>query len=238
MNRIFASLILSVVACGGSPLDPGNGNQGGTGTNTLLVTGSAVATPRVANATAETDFNTEFNIRVSLNNVPVQTGTVTIKSRFVNVPLTWNNNGNNQGHWQGMAAGYDVAYELDVSNGTDAVNGVIVDGPDIHTITAPTAGATLDATMMFNLTWNRANPADEADFSVGDTNGLVIPDSGSYSVAPGSLRTDPQQARTNTLRITRTNRTTPAGAVTGSMFSVGVSNELDVVAAPCATCQN
>lgn len=238
MNRIFASLILSLAACGGSPLDPGSGNQGGMGTNTLLVNGSAIATPRIANATAETDFNTEFNIRVSLNNVPVQTGTVTLKSRYVNVPLTWNNNNNNQGRWEGMAAGYDVAYELDVTNGPDSVTGVIVDGPDIHTITAPTAGATLDATTMFMVSWARANPADEAQFEVGDGNGIVVPDSGSYSVAPGSLKTDQTQARTNTVRLTRTNRTTPSGAVTGSMFSVGVSNELDVVAAPCATCQN
>lgn len=238
MNRIFASLILSLVACGGSPLDPGSGDQGGTGTNTLLVTGSAIATPRLSNAQAETDFDTDFSVRVTLNNVPVTTGTVTIKSRYVNVPLVFRPDGGNGGRWDGTAAGYDVVYQLDVANGTDAVNGVIVEGPDIHVITAPTAGATIDPSMMFNTTWNRANPADEARFSAsGDViDGIVVPDSGTYSVAPLTLKYEKDQSRTNTLRLTRTNRTSPSGAITGSNFQVGVTNEVDVVAAACSTC--
>jgi len=242
MKPIFASLLLlglGLAACGGSPLDPGAGSQTGGGTNTLLVNGTASATPRITNALAATDFNTEFNVRVSLNNVPVTTGTVTMKSTFVSVVLTWQDNGNNTGHWQGTAAGYDQAYQLDVTSGADSVTGVIVDGPDIHAITAPTAGASLDSTMPITTTWNRANAADEARVAAtgdGGGDGIVVPDTGSYAIAPGTLHADKAQSRTNTLRITRTNRVTPAFAVTGSLVSVSVANEVDVVALPCPSC--
>jgi len=235
MKPIFA-LTAVLIACGGTPLDPGAGSDPGSGTHTLLVTGSATASPRLANAAIATDFDTDFGIHLSLNNTPVTTGTVTAKSKYTTVNLTWNANGGQFGRWEGTAAAYDEVYELDVTSGADTITGVIVDGPDIHVITGPTAGATLDSTMMFTTTWNRADAATEARFSVGDTDGLIIPDTGTYSVAPGSLHADQAQARTNTIRITRTNRITPAGAVDGSTFAVSVENELDVVAAPCPTC--
>jgi hypothetical protein len=238
MKSIFALIV--VAACGGGPLDPGAGSDPGSGTHTLLVTGSATASPRLANASAPTDFDTDFTIRLSLNNVPVTTGTVTAKSKFTTVTLMWNQNGgggNGQGgRWEGTANAYDEVYELDVTSGADTVTGVRVDGPDIHVISGPMPGATIDSTMAFTTTWNRAAEAQEARFSVGDTDGIIIPDTGTYSVAPGSLHADQQAARTNTIRLTRTNRVTPAGAVDGSTFAVSVENELDVVAAPCPSC--
>ncbi len=158
---------------------------------------------------------------------------------LVNVALTWQDNGNNGGHWEGTAAGYDEVYQLDVTSGADKVTGVIVDGPDIQVITAPTAGASLDSTMPITTTWDRINPADEARVAAtgdGGGDGIVVPDTGSYAIAPGTLHADKAQARTNTLRITRTNRVTPAFAVAGSLVSVSVANEVDVVALPCPSC--
>jgi hypothetical protein len=235
MRTFFAS-ILVVAACGGDPLDPGSGSDAGTGSRTLLVTGSASASPRLTNALAPTDFDTDFGIRLSLNGQAVTTGTVAVKSKFTNTALTWNSNGGQFGRWEGTAHAYDQVYQLDVTAGADTVTGVIVDGPDIHVISGPTAGATIDSTMAFTTTWERADAADEARFSAGDGDGIVIPDTGSYSVAPLTLHADKDAARTNTLRVTRTNRITPTGAVDGSTFAVSVDNELDVVAAPCAGC--
>jgi hypothetical protein len=159
-----------------------------------------------------------------------------VKSANHTTTLTWNNNGGQTGLWEGTAPGYAEVYELDVTNGTDKVSGVIVDGPDIHVITAPKPGASLDATMAFTTTWDRGAAATEARLAVGDQDGIVIPDTGTYSVAPGSLHTDSGQSRTNTLRLTRTNNIEPQGAIAGSTFSVSVENELDIVALPCPTC--
>jgi hypothetical protein len=234
-HSVLTSLVL-FAACGGSPLDPGAGNSAGTGTSTLLVTGSATATPRLTNAQQPSDFDTAFSVRIQLANAPVVTGTVTMTSSHGATPLTFTSAGNQAGHWTGDATGYDQVYQLDVTSGTDKVSGVIVDGPDIHVITSPTAGQTLDSTMAFTATWNRAASADVATFEMGDGNGIVVPDTGSYSVAPGTLKASQDKAQTNTIRLTRENRVTPAGAVTGSELTVGVENELDVVASPCPTC--
>jgi len=232
MKIRFASLALVLAACGGSPLDPGAGNDPGTGTNTLLVDGNITAHATLTNAVSSNDFRTEFSVRVSLNGTPVTTGTVTIKSQLVDVPLTWNGNAGQTGQWEGSAAGYDEVYQLDVVSGSDKVSGVIVDGPDIHVFTAPTAGASLDSTLVNTMTWDRADKADIATFRVGDLDRITIADTGTYDIPPGSLKAEKDQSRPNQLELTRTNHVAPAGAVAGSDVSVSVQNELDVVALP------
>lgn len=238
MKHSLVPSLIFLVACGGmqSPLDPGAGDSQGTGTNTLLVTGNATASPRVANAQAPGDFDTEFSVRIGLSGVPVTTGTVTVTSSTAVTPLTFTGTGDNAGHWVGSATGYDEVYKLDVTSGTDSVTGVIVDGPDIQTITAPTAGATIDSTMPFVATWQRAAAADEADVQAGDINSITIVDSGTYSIAAGTLKADQGKAKAATLRLGRLNHVSPLGAVVGSEISVGVDTEVDVVVAACPGC--
>lgn len=229
------SLCLSLiffVACGGSS---GGGDSPGSGTSTLLVHGSAIATPRISNAHASSDFDTDFSVEVQLAGATISSGAVTLTGGGAPIALTFTTS--NGGHWEGAASGYDQSYQLDVKSGADEVSGVIVDGPDIHVITSPTAGASLDSTLPFTTTWDRAAAADTTRVQAGDGGSAIdVPDTGTYAVTAGSLHADKDQARTNTLRITRTNRISPAGAVTGSQFTVGVENELDIVAAPCPTC--
>ena len=227
MRLIFASFLV-LAACGGSPLDPGAGNSLGTGTNTLLVDGNARAHAQIANAKSSTDFSTDFEVQVTLNNTPVTTGTVEVKSNKLTTELTYDNNG----QWHGTAAGYDEAYELNVISGGDKVMGVIVDGPDIHTFTLPALGATLDSTVANDMKWSRAAAADVATFRVGDLDRLTIADTGDFSIPAGSLKADQTQARPNQLTLTRENHVAPKGAVAGSSFSVSVDNELDVIAQP------
>lgn len=237
MKLSLASLMF-LVACGGmtGPLDPGAGDSQGTGTKTLLVTGNATASPRVANAQAAADFDTDFSVRISLAGAPVTTGTVTVTSSGAATPLTFTTAGDNAGHWVGRATGYDEVYELDVTSGADSVTGVIVDGPDIQSITAPTAGATIDSTVPFVATWDRAGVADEADVQAGDINSITIVDTGTYSIAPGTLKAQQDKATADTFRLTRLNHVSPLGAVVGSEISVGIQTEVDVVVAACPGC--
>ncbi|HTL32577.1 MAG TPA: hypothetical protein VL326_05615 [Kofleriaceae bacterium] len=228
MKLIFAS-ILMLAACGSDPLDPGAGNDAGGGTNTLTVEGHATAEPNFANATHETDFTTDFSVRITLNQVAVTTGTVTVQSRFGMTPLTFNTQEN---RWQGRAANYDEVYQLDIVSGADKVNGVIVDGPDIHVFTSPMAGATLDSTVQNPLKWDRDSAADIATFDAQEIDRITIQDTGDYMMGTGVLKADKDQARANTLTIDRTNHVQPAGAVAGSDFAVTVSQELDVIVAP------
>lgn len=228
MKMIFASILL-LAACSSDPLDPGAGDQGGGGTNTLLVEGRANAEPRFANARAATDFDTEFSVRVSLNNVAVTAGTVTISSRFAEVPLTWHAD---PGRWEGRLANYDEVYRLDVVSGPDEVSGVIVDGPDIHTFKAPLAGATLDSTVQNPLEWDRDQVADVATFDAQEIDRITISDTGSFMMGIGVLKAEKDVARENTIELTRMNHIPPSGAVAGSDFAVTITNRLDVIVAP------
>jgi hypothetical protein len=228
MKTIFASIAL-LAACGSDPLDPGAGDDPGGGTATLLVDGRASAEPRFSNAKVATDFDTDFSIRISLNNVPVTTGTVTIQSRYGEAPLTW---AADPGRWEGRMANYDEVYRLDVDSGADNVHGVIVDGPDIHVFTAPLAGATLDSTMQNPLTWDRDESADVTTFDAQEVDHITISDSGSYMMGVGVLRAEKDKAREDRLQISRTNHVAPAGAIAGSDFAVTVTNEIDVIVAP------
>ncbi|TMQ19109.1 MAG: hypothetical protein E6J90_18715 [Deltaproteobacteria bacterium] len=224
-------MLWTVAACGGGSLDPGAGNSGGTGSKTLSVDGSARASPRQINARAPADFDTDFSVRASLGTQAVTSGTVTVTSASGKTTLTVR--GDNR--WTGSAPGYDQVYVLDVVSGTDKLEGVRVDGPDIHVFTHPSEGETVDATMPLPIAWDRGEKADTAAMHAENIDSIAISDTGTYSLAPGALRTDKALARPNTLRLTRTNRVVPAGATADSTWTVSVDNTLDVVAQPQAT---
>jgi hypothetical protein len=228
MKTIFASILL-LAACGSDPLDPGAGSDPGGGTNTLLVEGRASAEPRITNAKEPTDFTTDFSIRITLNDAPVTTGTVTVKSRHGEAPLAWHAD---PGRWEGTMANYDEVYQFDIVSGSDAVTDVIVDGPDIHWFTAPMAGATLDSTMQNPIEWDRADAADIASFDAPEADRINISDTGEYMMGVGVLKAEKDKARENTLEIDRTNHVVPRGAVAGSDLAVTISNRIDVLAAP------
>jgi hypothetical protein len=228
MKTLFASIVL-LAACGSDPLDPGAGNDPGAGTSTLLVDGRASAEPRFPNAHAETDFTTELSIRVELNGQAVTTGTVTVKSRYGETPLTFRTD---PGRWEGTMANYDEVYQLDVVSGTDEVRGVIVDGPDIHVFTAPTAGATLDSTVENPIEWDRDETAQIATLDASEIDRINITDTGSYMMGIGVLKAEKDKAREATIEVRRTNHVAPAGAIGGSDFAVTISQRLDVIVAP------
>jgi len=232
LTLVFAtSLVSSLAACGGSELDPGAGDDPGTGTATLVVTGSVTARNQLTNALTAADFATDFAVRVMLNGQQVTTGTVTITSASGTYPLTFQLPGQTQlGRWIGSAPAYDEVYKLDVVSGADNLHGVRVDGPNLHSFSAPTVGAQIAAGAAVPLAWNVEATADSAAIRTDRVDGLAVTDSGSYSLADGSLKVSKDKAEPNTIRLTRTNRTTPAGGAGGSELTVSVENEIDVIA--------
>lgn len=222
-------LLVALTACGGSDLDPGAGDDPGTGTSTLTVDGSVSANPRFSNARTSGEFETDFSVRIQLNGQNVTQGTVTMTSSSGTVVLAYDQD--NNGRWRGNGAGYDEVYILDVDSGLDYVHDVRVDGPSIHTFKEPIAGATVDATMPLMVKWNEDN-ADSAAIDAENVDRIAIPDTGSYSVSPGALKSEKDKARENQIRLTRTNRVVPGGAAGGSELSVSIENEITVVAQP------
>ncbi|MBA3391574.1 MAG: hypothetical protein H0T89_02965 [Deltaproteobacteria bacterium] len=228
-TTLVSTLGLFTACGGGSDLDSGAGDSGGTGTNTLLVNGSVSADPRLTNARAAAEFDTEFSLRIMLNGVGVTTGTVTITGNSGEFPLTYV--GDN-GQWEGRGLGYDEVYILDVISGEHEVTGVRVDGPDFHTFEEPLAGATVDSTLPLKVTWDSGESADSTAIRADNIDWVSIPDEQTYMLAAGSLDANQDQATTNELRLVRTNRVIPAGGVGGSEFSVSIENRIDVVAQP------
>lgn len=224
-------LLAALAACGGSAsdFDPGAGEDPGTGTSTLAVNGDATARPRIPNATTADDFDTHMSIRVRLNNADVTTGTVTLTSARGTTTLTYRGEDN---EWDATIPGYDEVYVLDVISGDDRVEGVRVDGPDIHTFSAPLAGATVDSTQPLLITWEAEDEAAVATIDAEELDRLTIPDTRTYSLAAGALKADSDEPRENTIELERTNRVSPAGAVAGSELRVSVENSITVVAAP------
>lgn len=228
----LALLAVPLIACSNDPLEPGEGSDPGAGTNTLSIEGSATASARNPNAKLATDFTTEFSVHIQLNGQDVTTGAnVMVSSLNASTTLTFNQNGGgNGGRWEGTAANYDESYQLDVVSGADKVTGVIVDGPTIHTFTAPMQGASLDSTMMIPVTWDRGEAAETASIRVGDLDRLTIEDSGTYPLPPNTLRAEKDKTRENSIELRRSNHVVPSGAVAGSSFQVTVENDLDVIA--------
>ncbi|HEU4727405.1 MAG TPA: hypothetical protein VFT22_05945 [Kofleriaceae bacterium] len=215
-----------MAACGGSDLDPGAGNAAGAGTGTLVINGSAHASPRLINARMKTEFDTELTVRVSRDDQPITTGTVTITSASGKVALTYRANEN---HWTGSAPNYDEVYVLDVVSGADRLEGVRVDGPDIHVFSEPSEGANIETTMPLTIRWDRGDEAFTTQLRADTFEPITIPDTGTYSLASGSLKADKSQPWQQTLRLLRTNHVVPSGAPGGS-WDVTIENRLDVIA--------
>jgi hypothetical protein len=218
----------SLAACGGD-LDPGAGSDPGTGSQTLFVNGDVEASPTVTNASRASDFSTHFSVAVRKNDVAVTTGDVTITSNAGTVALAFDSAEN---RWLGQQAGYEEVYELSVSSGDDTVTGVRVDGPALHHFTAPLPGATVDATMPLDVRWSRDESADIASFDTEEINALDIADTGLYSVPVGGLKSNGGEVSQERLRLDRSARITPAGAVGDSSLRVEIRNEIEILVQP------
>ncbi len=234
MNRL-ACLVLAFAACGGTDSGPDTtpdapdttqGDDPGTGTNTLLVDGSVNAEPTIQNAADPTSFRSDFTVRVTRAGVDVTDGTVQVTSASGVVNLLFDTT---TMRWRGAQAGYFEVYRIDVTNGADNVTGARVDGPDIHTITAPVAGATVDSTMPLPIAWSRVESADTITVQTREINPIMTVDTGTYSLATGTLRSKPDQAENEQIQIVRSSVLAPAGAVVGSSWRVRIRNSVNVV---------
>lgn len=225
----IASVVLAQGACSrsGEGLVPGAGNEDGTGTGTLVVEASVVASPNLSNAPANSDFAAEFSVRVLRDERAIVNGSVTITTATGKVPLTYQ-----LGRWRGAAPIYDQVYLLDIASGTDRIDAVRIDGPDVHTFTAPSSGQTIATNMPVTVKWNRRAVADAAALRADTSDWIEIPDEGSYVLRAGAFKPDPTKPLMHTLQLARTNRVVPAGAAAGSTWSVTIVNQLHVNTEP------
>ncbi|MBK9030710.1 MAG: hypothetical protein IPL61_05120 [Myxococcales bacterium] len=215
-----------LVACGGGALSPGVGDDPGTGSVTLLVDAEVNARPILTNARDGQDFTTEFHVQIEKAGTTVTTGSVIVRSSEGEVALVY---GGDSNRWNGAQVGYWEVYELDVTSGSDFVEGVRVDGPALHSFTAPQAGATVDALVPLQVDWKRGEAADAASIETEQIDSLSIADTGSFMLPAGSLKSTSSQVEQERIRVERSQRVTPTGAVGGSQMRVEIRNEIEIL---------
>lgn len=221
--RNFAWLNIALLAACGS-----DATDGGTGSNTLLVDADVEATPEVSNGSSAADFTTDFHVRLEKNGADVTTGEVVVASDGGEVALVWDDA---NGEWRGTQAGYLRGYELHVTSGDDYVHGVRLTGPDLHVFTSPDGTAAIDATAPLEVTWSREAEAGSAEIETREMDSVTIADSGRFELPLGTLRSSPDQTEDDEIRLTRSARIVPDGAVGGSELRVRIENRIELVVA-------
>jgi hypothetical protein len=217
-------VLLAALACSDdssvAPDDAGNlPPSAGTGSGTLQVV------VEVEGRDVGGGFETEFVASVVDTAGDPVSGSVRVRGRFGELGLAEES----PGTYRALRSGYETgSYTLEVTSDAGSVTGVTVTAPDVHSITSPTSGESVDAGTALNVRWTRAATADEcrletldydSDWIYGDPGTLYAPGIGNPP------RTDQR------VRIKRRNVQEPAGGLSGSRFSVRIRCTVEPVIA-------
>jgi hypothetical protein len=218
------AVALSGVACDKdssvAPDDTGNlPPSAGTGTGTLRV----VVT--VEGRESGGDFETEFLATVADTLGAPATARVVVSGRVGEVELAEEA----PGSYRAVRSGYETgSYTLDVTSDGGSVAGVTVIAPDVHDITQPASGQTVEANTALNVRWTGAERSAhcrletldyDSDWVYGDPGTLYAPSVGNPP------RTDQR------IRVERRNSQAPAGGLFGSVFSVSIRRTVEPIVA-------
>ena len=218
-NLVLGVMAGTLVACGGT--DPTvERNDSGTGTLTLRVVADIDAKDVAGGLT--TDFSVDVEDAAG---DPISLATVTINnSSLGEITLLEINAGS--GKYTAVRDGFpDGDFELNVVRGTDNVQGVIVGGPGVHTITAPLANATLTALESFIVTWDSPSQAKSAEVETRQYGPVVVPDTGAAMVPALENVAHPNQR----IRVYRLNEVGIDGGLPGSRLKVEVRQTVEPV---------
>jgi hypothetical protein len=219
VRHIFASMMLGLGgACGsgGGEFPLPNQDDPGTGSRTLAVTGSVEATEGFDNASDPNDFAVSIEVLVEKGGEPARGAAVYVTSRAATIELREADSGT----YRGTQVGYDRVFRLDVDAGEDFVEGVVVVGPDIHRFSAPEQGTTVPGDEDLVIAWERESPAEIARLESRSLDARTIVDSGSFIFNHDDFDEDEER-----VRLRRSSRVSPEGAVSGS-FTVQIRNQI------------
>jgi hypothetical protein len=219
MKRIVLLALATAAACGGSSSGAAvDRNRGGTGTSTLKVIGTVTVT------SSTTAPLTSFNLTVdNAQGQNVSNATVTVNNAGLGGDVALTETPAGSGVYKSSKTSLPSGdFTLDVVSGTDAVHGVVLGSPGAHTVNAPAANATVTANQPLDVTWTTPSTATTATIATRDLTATTVPDTGAYTIAAAN-----NPARSNQrVTIVRGNATDITGALTGSQFSVTVTNTL------------
>ena len=219
-NLVLGVMAGTLIACGGGTEPTVERNDPGTGTLTLKVTADIDANDVVGG------FITDFTVDVEdAAGNPVSLATVTIKNSLLG-EITLLETSAGSGKYTAVRNSFPNGdFELNVVRGTDNVQGVILGGPGVHTITAPLANATVTALQSLIVTWNSPSQAKSAEVETRDYGPVVVPDTGAAMVPAleNVARVDQR------IRVFRFNEVGINGGLPGSRLKVEVRQTVEPV---------
>ncbi len=219
-NLVLGVMAGTLVACGGGTEPTVERNDPGTGTLTLKVTADIDAKDVVGG------FITDFEVVVEdAGGNPISGATVTIKNPSIG-EITLLETSAGSGEYTAVRNTFPSGdFELNVVRGTDNIQGVILGGPGIHTITAPLADASVTALQDLIVTWNSPSQAKSAELETRDYGPVVVPDTGAAMVPSleNVARADQR------IRIYRFNEVGINGGLPGSRMKVEVRQTVEPV---------
>ncbi len=219
LRGIGVTAALLLASCGDSTGPAADRNSGGNGSSTLLIKADVDASD-VAGGFV-TDFLVE--VRDALNN-PVSGATVTISNSGLGVVTLLEDPGT--GDYEATRNSFPAGdFELSVvaANGTDRVEGVVLGGPGVHSITAPLQNATVSSLEALTITWTVPSQAVSAEVETRDWGPALVPDGGVYIVPIADNVSNGSQR----IRVYRYNEVAIAGGLIGSRMRVEVRQTLE-----------
>lgn len=221
--RLFsAGLVAAALACGGGDATgPAvSRNNPGTGTGTLRVIADIDAASVPGGMT--TDFT--VSLRDGLGN-KVSGATVTVTNPSLGT-VTLTETGAGSGDYFNTKLSFPPGdFAVAVTRGTDNVRGVVLGGPDVHVISAPTAGSVAAAGQPMTVRWSVPSRAKSAILETRDFGPLALPDTGVYVIAGANNPVNSNQR----VRVSRYNEVDVAGGLPGSRLRVTVQNSVEPI---------
>ena len=219
LRGIGVATAMLLASCGDSTGPAADRNTGGNGSSTLLVKADVDASDVPGGFV--TDFFVE--VRDALDN-SVSGAAVTITNSTLGVVTLLEDPGS--GDYRAERNSFPAGdFELSVVavNGTDRVEGVVLGGPGVHSITAPLQNATVSSLEALTITWTVPSQAVSAEVETLDWGPALVPDAGSYVIPIASNTANTSQR----IQVWRYNEVAIAGGLIGSKMRVEVRQTLE-----------
>ncbi len=219
-NLVLGVMAGTLIACGGGTEPVVERNDPGTGTLTLKVKADIDAKDIVGG------FITDFDVDVEdAGGNPISGATVTIKNSSLG-EITLLETSAGSGKYTAVRNSFPEGdFELNVVLGADNVQGVILGGPGVHTITAPLANDSVPSLQSLTVSWNSPSQAKSAEVETRDYGPVVVPDTGAAMVPSLENVVRPDQR----IRIYRFNEVGINGGLPGSRMRVEVRQTVEPV---------
>ncbi len=215
--------LAAVAACGSSTGPAASRNNPGTGTLTLNVTADVDANDAPGTPSG---FAADFTVSVrNAAGSAVSGATVTITNATLGTITLVETPAGSGDYFNTRNSFPSGDFQLSVVKGADNVQGVVLGGPGVHTITAPVANSTVPKLVPLTVRWSVPSQALSAQVETRDLNPVTVPDTGAY-VIPGP--SNPARADQR-IRVFRFNEVNMNGGLPGSRLRVTVRNTVEPI---------